>query len=225
MFGCPILGTPLFLLLPLLLLFVGSSTNLGAPHLDFEMREPRKLPRRCICSCFLSVIPEGNLLLNHPAARKSPVPQPTQRLILACGNPLRGDDGAAWHLAEQAQSIGLPNNVRLILQQQWTPELAEDIAQASAVLFVDCSIAAPPGSVTLQPVTPAQIQPSYLTHHLDAPTLLLLAQSLFGQTPTRADLLLIGAHSLDHTDQLSGAVQAALPQALNLLLTWAHEDR
>ena len=189
------------------------------------MREPRKLPRRCICSCFLSVIPEGNLLLNHPAARKSPVPQPTQRLILACGNPLRGDDGAAWHLAEQAQSIGLPNNVRLILQQQWTPELAEDIAQASAVLFVDCSIAAPPGSVTLQPVTPAQIQPSYLTHHLDAPALLLLAQSLFGQTPTRADLLLIGAHSLDHTDQLSGAVQAALPQALNLLLTWAHEDR
>ena len=73
------------------------------------------------------------------------MPQPTQRLILACGNPLRGDDGAAWHLAEQAQSIGLPNNVRLILQQQWTPELAEDIAQASAVLFVDCSIAAPPG--------------------------------------------------------------------------------
>ena len=151
------------------------------------------------------------------------MPQPTQRLILACGNPLRGDDGAAWHLAEQAQSIGLPNNVRLILQQQWTPELAEDIAQASAVLFIDCSLATPPGSVTLQPVTPAETQPSYLTHHLDAPALLLLAQSLFGQTPTRADLLLIGAQSLDHTDGLSGPVQAALPKALELLLGWSRQ--
>ncbi len=153
------------------------------------------------------------------------MPYPATRLILACGNLLRGDDGAAERLAEQAEAAGLPQNVRLILQQQWTPELAEDIAQSSAVLFVDCSLSAPPGSVSLHQVTPAETQPSYLTHHLDAPTLMLLAQNLFGHTPIRADLLLIGAQSLDHTDSLSETVQAALPQALDLLLAWAREDR
>jgi hydrogenase maturation protease len=148
-------------------------------------------------------------------------------LILACGNPLRGDDGAAWRLAELAQPQ-LPSSVRVILQQQWTPELAEDIARADAALFVDCSLAAQPGSVTLESVTAATAFPSFLSHHVDAASLLRLSESLYGLVPATANLLLIGAFSLEHTEELSPAVKAAMPQALELLLGWARnqtEDR
>jgi hydrogenase maturation protease len=146
--------------------------------------------------------------------------RPDQRcLILACGNPLRSDDGAAWRLAELAESL-LPSSVRLILQQQWTPELAEDVSLADAVLFVDCSLNTLPGSVSLQPVKAAAALPTFLTHHMDAASLLRLSESVYAQVPAHADLLVIGAASLEHTEELSPAVQGAMPKALNLLLDW-----
>jgi len=142
-------------------------------------------------------------------------------LILACGNPSRGDDGAAWRLAEMAAVAGLPVGVRVIVQQQWTPELAEDLAGCEAALFVDCSIADEAGVVTLTAVKPAEIAPNYLTHHMDAAGLLRLAAELYGVGPERADLLVIGGQSLGYTEELSPAVEAALPRALALMQGWA----
>ncbi len=142
-------------------------------------------------------------------------------LILACGNPSRGDDGAAWRLAEMAAVAGLPEGVRLMVQQQWTPELAEDLAGCEAVLFVDCSVADEAGAVTLTEVRAAEKAPNYLTHHMEAPGLLRLAAELYGEGPERADLLVIGGESLGYTEDLSPAVEAALPRALELLRNWA----
>jgi hypothetical protein len=51
-------------------------------------------------------------------------------LILACGNPLRGDDGVGPWLAEwAAQHFRDQSLVRVRASAQWTPELAEEIAQ------------------------------------------------------------------------------------------------
>lgn len=143
-------------------------------------------------------------------------------LILACGNPLRGDDGAAWHVAESAQRIALPEGVRFLVQQQWTPELAEDIADADAVLFVDCALGGKPGEISLSPVAPATHLPSFLTHHQEAASLLALTAQIFQRVPATSDLLLIGAGSLQHCDQLSAEVQASVPTAVELLLDWIH---
>ena len=61
-------------------------------------------------------------------------------LLLACGNSMREDDGFALHLAEAASQRFLPTQLRILAAQQWTPEMAAEIAQAEVVIFADASI-------------------------------------------------------------------------------------
>ena len=80
---------------------------------------------------------------------------PYRCLILACGNTLRSDDGLGPRLAEWAEQQFLTEPaVRVLSRQQWTPELAEDIAAAESVLFIDCSAESAPGLVKLAPLSP-----------------------------------------------------------------------
>ncbi len=141
-------------------------------------------------------------------------------LILACGNLLRGDDGAAWHLVEALRKTTAASSVRIIVQQQWTAELAQDIAGASSVLFLDCAVTQPAGSVTLTAVAPGPASVASFTHHQDAPSLLALARSLYGRVPTHCAILLMGAHSIKLSESLSPLVESALPRALDTLLAW-----
>jgi len=49
-------------------------------------------------------------------------------LILACGNTLRGDDGTGPWLAEWAEKrFAAEAGVRVVIRQQWAPELAEEL--------------------------------------------------------------------------------------------------
>src|SRR5579884_3466016 len=117
-----------------------------------------------------------------------PRSQPATRcLLLACGNTLRGDDDVGPCLCAWAQEKfrGDPR-VRMIVRQQWTPELAEDIAAAPAALFIDCSARSGPGIVHLTAVQPEAASDAAGTHHLDAAGLLALAQQLYGRSPRKA---------------------------------------
>ena len=98
-------------------------------------------------------------------------------------------------------------------RHQWTPELAEDIARADSVLFIDCSVDSAPGSIKLTPVEPAAGGQGHATHHLDAAELLALARDLYNSLPRNAQLLTIGAGSTELGESLSDAVTAALPEA------------
>jgi hydrogenase maturation protease len=139
-------------------------------------------------------------------------------LILACGNTLRSDDGVGLFLAEWAeQRFADQSSIRIIARQQWTPELAEDIAHAQSVLFVDCSVDSEPGSVRLTPVEPAANNQGLATHHSGAAELLAIARDLYNSTPSNAQLLTIGAASTDLGETFSDAVQAALPEARKLI--------
>jgi hydrogenase maturation protease len=133
-------------------------------------------------------------------------------LILACGNTLREDDGvgpflAAWAEERFAGEAGL----RVIARQQWTPELAQDLAEADAVLFVDCSVDAKAGEVRVVTVGPAESTGAG-THHLGAAELLSLSKELYGATPRSSLLLTVGAGSLELREEFSEAVKAALPE-------------
>ena len=71
----------------------------------------------------------------------------TRCLILACGNTLRCDDGIGPVLCAWAETrFAADSQVRAIARQQWTPDLAEDIAAAESVIFVMvgvfCAVAA-----------------------------------------------------------------------------------
>ncbi len=139
-------------------------------------------------------------------------------LVLACGNPLRGDDGAGLVLARHAEEWAAERGraVKVQTQMQWTPELAEEIAAAHAVVFLDCAVDLAPGEICVREVGAAgDLRPA--THHLDAAELLALARGLYGREPRRAVALTIGAAHLGMGEGLSVEVEAALPEARALL--------
>jgi hydrogenase maturation protease len=139
-------------------------------------------------------------------------------LVLACGNTLRSDDGAGPWLARRAEEkFRSETGLRVIVSLQWTPELAEEIAQAESVLFIDCSLASQPGAVMLFPVDAAPGSQGLNTHRLSAPELLALGRDLYGVIPQNALLLTIGAGSIELGEKFSDEVKAALPAACELI--------
>jgi hydrogenase maturation protease len=134
-------------------------------------------------------------------------------LILACGNTLRGDDGIGPWLASWAEERFRDEaGVRVISRQQWTLELAEEIAAAETVLFIDCSATAAPGAVSVVEVQPVAVE-SLATHHLGAPELLGLASKLYASLPRTALLMTVGAGSMELSEQFSQRVLEAIPRA------------
>lgn len=139
-------------------------------------------------------------------------------LILACGNTLRGDDGIGPFLcARAAERFAADARVRAVASHQWAPDMAEDVAGAETVVFIDCALDQAPGQILLRELSPAPIKPGLVTHHLGAPELLQTAEELYGARPGRAVLLTVGAGSIELGEELSPAVRAALPDAQELL--------
>ena len=139
-------------------------------------------------------------------------------LILACGNTLRSDDGIGPWLAQWAEEKFRDDPaIRVVSRQQWTPDLAQDIAQAESVLFIDCSIESEPGSVRILEVEPTAAKQGVATHHLGASELLTIARDLYNSQPRHASLLTIGASSTELGETFSDLVLDTIPQACTLL--------
>jgi hydrogenase maturation protease len=143
---------------------------------------------------------------------------PARCLILACGNTLRGDDGVGPWLADWAEKqFKADGRVCVLIRQQWTPELTEEIAHTESVLFIDCSAESAPGSVRILNVQPSAATQALATHHLGAPELLALGCELYDSLPLNALLLTVGAGSMELGEEFSHPVKAALPEACRLL--------
>lgn len=135
-------------------------------------------------------------------------------LVLACGNPLRGDDGVGILLARFVDEWAAERHadVNVIARMQWTPELAEDIAAAESVIFIDCAVDLTPGEIRVREVESGADAPP-ATHHLQPYELLAMARDLFHRTPKRAILFTIGAANIEMGEALSAQLEAALPEA------------
>jgi hydrogenase maturation protease len=139
-------------------------------------------------------------------------------LVLACGNTLRSDDGVGPRLAEWASHrFRDDSHVRVVARQQWTPDLAADIAAAESVLFVDSSVDSVPGRVSLIPVEAKSNGAANSAHQLGAPELLGLSRTLYGSRSAHAMLLTVGAGSTAMGEAFSDSVEAALPRASGVL--------
>lgn len=148
----------------------------------------------------------------HPSAH------PVRCLILACGNTLRGDDGVGpWLAAWAEERFEAVPAVRVLSRQQWTPDLAEDVAQAESVVFIDCSVESSPGEVNVHPVEPAAAGPGLASHHVGAAELLALGQELYDSLPRKAVLLTVGSESTEMGETFSKSVIDALPKACKLI--------
>ena len=95
-------------------------------------------------------------------------------LLVAIGNTLRRDDGAAHRVLELLE---LPAGVEAISCHQLTPELSEEIAAAEIVVFVDADVN--PGPAKLEPLEPGAGLNPLGGHFLRPQELLAIAQRLF----------------------------------------------
>ena len=86
-------------------------------------------------------------------------------LIIGYGNPLRGDDGVGWRVAE-AVAAALPDGAAEVLTvHQLTPELAELMSRADRVIFIDAAAEGEAGEVSCFALKSAGKQPALLGSH------------------------------------------------------------
>jgi len=134
-------------------------------------------------------------------------------LLIAYGNPLRGDDGLAWQVSELLAGRFSPTELKIVCCHQLAPELADDLSCSDAVIFVDA--ASPesrfgiPGEIRVVEIHATEsLQP--VTHHFAPAALLAMAASLYGATP-KSFLVTVTGQNFEHEEALSAAVKAALP--------------
>jgi hydrogenase maturation protease len=122
-------------------------------------------------------------------------------LIIGYGNPLRGDDAAGPIAAGRLGGLAV---------HQLTPELAEAIAQAGAVLFLDADATLAPGEISVTRIEPA---PSHLNHDATPQGLLALAREVYGAAP-QAWLIGMGGECYELREGLSPAARRAVERAV-----------
>lgn len=135
-------------------------------------------------------------------------------LVFGYGNELRTDDGVGPRIARRLEHAAIPG-IRSLALHQLTPELAEPIAAAATVIFVDASVEQAAGDLAVIPLAPPP-QLGDLGHTSDPRTLLLLAHVLYGRAPA-AWLVSIGVGSLDFGEHLTPEVEAAVPAVLETI--------
>lgn len=150
------------------------------------------------------------LTTNTPLPPASP-----PALLLACGNSLREDDGVGLRIAEAAEQLFPASRLRIVVAQQFTPEMAADLAATDLAIFVDACAGDAPGAIQVHSVAACADSPE--THSLEPPALLALAGSLCGHTPVHAFALTIGAGHLGYGTEISGSVRQAIPRACRLV--------
>jgi hydrogenase maturation protease len=138
-------------------------------------------------------------------------------LVIGYGNSVRQDDQAGPMVAERIEMEAMPG-VRTLVCAQLSPEHAEAVSLASAVVFVDAQ-ADPAAGVCFVPVFPGESS-QVTTHAVEPRTLLALARDVFGQVPS-AWWLTIPAERLGFGTDLSVRTQEGIEQAVLKVIEWA----
>ncbi|MDA0746180.1 MAG: hydrogenase maturation protease [bacterium] len=132
-------------------------------------------------------------------------------LVIAYGNQLRRDDGAGPELAAEAQRTLQTSAVRWMCVQQLTPELAVEIGQARAVIFLDASVGEePPGTVFLRQVNGEAV---FAGGHFMSPAALMACVGLFSADPPPAWVLTVAGLDFGHGRGLSEPVRRGMTDA------------
>jgi hydrogenase maturation protease len=141
-------------------------------------------------------------------------------LVIGYGNELRRDDGVGPRVAREVASWGVAGVVTTAVHQL-TPELADAVGQAAAVLFVDATADGGTAGVFVQPVRPAAA--TQLGHVCGPQALLALAETLSGRRP-QAWLLTVVGRDFGFGEGLSAEVNAGLDRLLWVLRSWLEAE-
>ncbi len=145
-------------------------------------------------------------------------------LVIGYGNPLRGDDGIGFYVAQALdERFRAEPDVEVIAAQELTPEMAEDVARTEMVLFVDAAAAGEPGTIQHARVLP-DTAPGGFTHLLTPSSLLSAAGELYGDAPSAMSLTLAG-WSFAMGERLSRPAKLRLPELLRQAVALVQQHR
>jgi len=142
-------------------------------------------------------------------------------LILAYGNPLRGDDGVAGRAAEELSSKFAAPEVEIVCAHQLAPEMAEKISWVDAVIFIDGAEDGQPGEVRCNSLVEPFAGVRF-SHQLSPLAILALAKQLYGASPGAYSVTLTG-QCFDHGENLSLVVAEALPRLVAKVEALIHQ--
>jgi len=141
-------------------------------------------------------------------------------LVLACGNPSRGDDALGPELAAAVERTHAEAIARGELEVQCRYQLAvEDALELEGrqrVIVVDAAGSGP--EVLLQPLSPRRDE-SFTTHRLSPWALLQVFQEIERSPLPRCELLAIRGERFELGEPLSERARANLERALDVLDT------
>ena len=136
-------------------------------------------------------------------------------LVLAVGNPSRGDDGIGPELAARLEAAALPG-VEVISEFQLQVENALDLVGRERVIFVDAGTATP-APFELMRVLPAA-EFLHTSHALAPEAVLATYRRVTGSDPPEAWLLCVRGESFELGEPLSDAAGDHLTAAWAALL-------
>ena len=140
-------------------------------------------------------------------------------LVLAIGNPSRGDDAIGPALAEWLRtclSRQQPRNaVEVVEDFQLQLEHALDLSGRAKVLFIDAGDHTEPG-VSLYPVGPAE-QPGLSSHALEPAAVLQVCQQIGETLPAEAYVLCVRGEAFELGAPLTASAQERMQQACHVL--------
>ncbi|GBF82721.1 hydrogenase maturation protease [Aphanothece sacrum] len=134
-------------------------------------------------------------------------------LIIGYGNSLRSDDGAGIRVIQAIQQKPWPG-VRSLSVHQLTPELAAEIAIASAVIFVDAALSE---FIEVRSLVP-NLEGIKLGHHSNPEVLLALTLSLYERVPPAWGIFIPGIN-FEFGEELSPKAQEGVKLALERIQT------
>ncbi len=143
-------------------------------------------------------------------------------LIIGYGNALLGDDGFGLAVVDRlGECVYDSQNIEIIACRQLLPELAEKIASADGVIFVDANMRLPAASFDFSPLRSDETDSSQSgganAHALSAASLMNAAAAIYGrQTP--AWLCSAGPSELSLGAPMSYAVAELVPVAVEAIL-------
>lgn len=134
-------------------------------------------------------------------------------MVVGYGNTLRRDDGLGVRVAEAFAELRLPG-VEVVIRHQLVPELAETVAKASCVVFVDASSCGgdKPELVRMKPSNSNGV----FAHASDPASILALAAQLYNGHP-EAWSLNMPAHDFGFGEEISPEGMKGLYPAIEYL--------
>jgi len=144
------------------------------------------------------------------------VTKAVQLIVIGIGNRVREDDAFGPIVAEQLEKRCDDPRIEILECAGLTPELAENLAQAKHVVFIDAAAELAPGTLSRREIARNTNPDMSLVHFLSPEALLEWTARLYDKTP-RAEIWLMGPAATGLSEQLTPAIAAEVPRVVEQL--------